>query len=411
MTPRTTIVAGVGLWLMLLCASSPRADEEGDSTTREIESLRVQIAKLEKRLLPPVLLDRASIDAVFGTDASECTWGRGPRDPRAPRETAVRYRLGDKATLGVRYVDGFAADVCLRVAGEVSGGGPGTPPSEILEELRRRHEACLALLEVYRDALPSDGQTLPEGVCRALLAYLADHPDSGLCRKIIEYLPEDRDLDLVPRLIRFGGKDQESFIQRRMRAVAERRPASVGDLIAALGDDAIDEVRKETITDVLLWVSGYGGRAVDSPWFWRVWQRHNRAPDEEVRRERAAWWQEWLARHRDGTRLDWLMEPLAIEKHRSNACVALGDLDDPRAIPILVRLLDDGAREVRLYAANGLLRRKYEGRRYPAVNYPELAQDEKVVMAEAREWARTHGPQADGAAKPAAPADTDKSPR
>jgi HEAT repeat protein len=142
-----------------------------------------------------------------------------------------------------------------------------------------------------------------------------------------------------------------------------------------------------------------------------VWHRHNRAPEEEVRRERATWWQEWWARHRDGTRLDWLMEPLTIEKYRSDACVALGNLDDPRAIPILVRLLDDGAREVRLYAANGLLRRKYEGRRYAGVNYPELAQDEEAVMAEAREWARSHGPQADGAAKPAAPADTEKSPR
>jgi len=390
--------------LSLLCGGFLRADDASDPVALEIAVLREEVASLERRLLPPVLLDRAAIEAVFGIEATETFRGRGGLE-------VTRYPLRADATLDVCYVDGHAAVVRLHRGGE-AGGRPYPPSREVIRaELQRRRELCLSLLEAYRDRLPPGGMTLPDGVCRELVVYLTDHPASRLSQAIIEHLPEGCDAELLPRLIGFPGKEQESWVERRLRALAERRPESLGEFIAALADEGVDEVRKETLTGVLLVVSGYGGLELDSPWFWRVWRRHGRAPDDDVRRERARWWQEWWARHREDSRLDRLMEPLAIEKHRSNACVALGHLEDPSALPILAGLLDDASRKVRLYAASALLRRKYEGRRYKSTNFPDLDRDEDAVMAEARAWARSRGLLGDGASGSGAPAGTDTSGR
>lgn len=404
---RPTLVC-MSLGVALLFGRAVRAEDaqegvQGDAAA-DIAALQAEVAMLEQRLLPPVLLDRAGIEAVFGSKSTELTdAGRGHG-----LDTVTRYPLPAGGSLDVWYADGHAARIVLRGVGEASGGRAPRPPDELRGDWTRRKALCLALLDAYRDRIPAAGWALPESMRRTLVLHLAEHPESRLCGAIIEDLPAEGDAELLPHLLRFPGEDLKLQIERRLRALAERRPELVGELIAALADDSVVEARRAAVAEVLQVVAGYGGRDLDAPWYPRVQPGQRGVPDDDVRTARAEWWRAWWDRHRIHTRLDRLREPLAIERYRSEACVAVGRVEDPRAIPILAGLLDDESREVRLHAASALLRRKYAGRRYEAVNYPALERDETAVMAEAREWVRGRGPAEGEPAPPAAPANPDK---
>lgn len=412
MTRCRPILFYVGLCVALLCSREVRAEDaqegvRGDVAT-EIAVLQAEVATLEQRLLPPVLLDRAGIEAVFGSESTELNDARWGRDGL---ESVTRYPLQAGASLDVWYADGHAAQIALRSVGEASGRTLPRPPDELREEWSRRKALCVALLDAYRDRLPAAGWALPENTRRTLVVHLADHPESRLCGAIIVSLPAESDAELLPHLFRFPGEDQRLQLQRRLRALAERRPELLGDLIAALADDAVDEARRVTVAEVLQVVAGYGGRELDAPWYPRARRGERRARDDDVRAARVKWWREWWDRHRNHTRLDRLREPLAIERYRWAACVAVGYVEDPRAIPILAGLLDDGSRAVRLRAASALLRRKYAGRRYADLAHPAHERDEAAVIAEAREWVRGRGPAEGAPTPPAAPAEPDKSDR
>jgi len=103
------------LFLAMLAASALRAGPEAVGLEEDMARLRAEIVELEKQVLPPVLMDRANIEAVYGTDSAELRWGRNGL------EEMTRCRLRADPTLDIYYVDDYAARVHVPVPGAMHG--------------------------------------------------------------------------------------------------------------------------------------------------------------------------------------------------------------------------------------------------------------------------------------------------
>lgn len=207
------------------------------------------------------------------------------------------------------------------------------------EEDKRRHPILICLCKISSDS-----------ALNFVKNVLSKQRGQFSTRAAIKYFPIQKEDEITKVLIQLSMNKQFSWdAPERLKEMIKRNPKRAGVLVMALKEESYE--KSKNLYDVLEYVSGY------SHWSWTESKIRPKG-EKEYAVARNDFWEKWWARNKDKDQLKWLLEPLSSNSpsRRAQACQIMGSLKDKRAIPFLLKLLDDDSQRVRYWAVYGLKR-------------------------------------------------------